>query len=294
MGKEKRKCVLALGYFDGVHVGHKAVVGAAKALAEKLGVSAGVFTFAGDISGRFGKGSGAIYTAAEREKLLVEDCGADFVYAAPCSEAFFSLSKEEFLNFLEDRFAVCGYVCGFDYTFGKNAAGNAAFLGAFAEEKRRAVIVVPPCAANGVKVSATAVKNLLKAGKIEKANALLTRPYFVTGRVERERGVGREMGFPTVNLHPAKEKLPLKNAVYGGHAAVGGKTYKAIVNYGSRPTFGLSGVLVEAHLIGFGGDLYGREMEISFDYFLREIRVFSGEDELKAQLERDKREVLKR
>ncbi|PWM70976.1 MAG: riboflavin biosynthesis protein RibF [Bacillota bacterium] len=294
MERKKRKCVLALGYFDGVHIGHRSVVAAAKSLALQCGAQCGVFTFAGDIGGRFGKESGSIYTAQEREKLLMEDCGADFVFAAPCGEEFFRLTREEFLTYLESELEIVGYACGFDYTFGKNGAGNAAFLQAFAKEKNIAVSVAPPLFVGGEKVSATEIKRRLKAGDVAAANDLLTRPYFVTGTAVKERGVGRRMGFPTVNLYPAAEKLPLKNAVYGGHAEIDGKTYKAIVNYGARPTFGLSTPLVEAHLIGFDGDLYGREIEISFDGFLREICRFSGEEELKAQLERDKREVLQR
>ena len=294
MEKREKRCVLALGYFDGVHIGHRAVVAAAKELAEESGAECGVFTFAGDLGGRFGKEHGMVYTTEERKELLLEDCGADFVYAAPCDEAFFALTKEAFLDWLEQRFPVEGYACGFDYTFGKGGAGNADFLRQYAAKRGRSFRAVEALTVGGEKVSSTEVKRLLREGEIEKANALLTRPYFVTGKVIRERGVGRAIGFPTVNLYPSDEKLRLKNGVYGGHAEADGKEYKAIVNYGSRPTFGLYAPLVEAHLIGYDGNLYGRTMRISFDTFLRDIRKFKGEEELKEQLQKDREEVLRR
>lgn len=289
-----KNCVVALGYFDGVHLGHREVVRAAAKQAAALGAPCCALTFGGDLGGLFGKSGGSIYTTAERGKLLKEDCGADFVCFAPCTREFFSLKREEFLDWLEAELSPVGYACGFDYTFGAGGEGDAAYLQSEAEKRGKAFVKTPPFSVNGQKVSATRIKELLKSGRIEEANALLTRSYFVSGRVIRERGVGRQMGFPTVNLYPPAEKLPLKNAVYGGHAAVGGKTYRAIVNYGARPTFSLENPLVEAHLIGFEGDLYGKEMEIFFDFFLRDIRRFGGMEELKAQLAKDREEVINR
>lgn len=283
---EKTTCVMALGYFDSVHIGHKKVIAEARAVAEKLGVKTGVFTFGGDLAARFHKTGGMVFTLAEREKLLAA-AGADFVYAAACDEAFLSLDKSEFLAFLLKKFDVRAFVCGFDYTFGKGGAGDAAFLRDFAEEKNIAVKIVPEMRSEGVKVSTTEIKKRLAAGDVEGANALLGNPYFVTGSVVKERGVGHKIGFPTVNLYPAAEKFPLKNAVYGGHAYVNGVRYLAIVNYGARPTFGLSAPLTEAHLIGFDGDLYGEQIAVYFDFFLRKIKKFNGVDELKKQLETD-------
>ncbi len=288
---EKKTCVLALGYFDSVHIGHKKVISRAKAAAAALGASLGVFTFAGDLPAVFGKGGGTVFTLREREKLL-RAAGADFVYAAPCDKTFLSLPKEEFLSFLRERFEVKGFVCGFDYTFGAGGAGDARYLEEYAAARGLFCEVVPALDADGEKVSTTAVKRSLSRGEIERANALLGAPYFVTGRVVKERGVGHRLGFPTVNLYPAAEKFPLKNAVYGGHAFAGGREYRAIVNYGARPTFGLDRPLVEAHLIGFDGDLYGEELEIYFDFFLRDIQKFSSAEELKAQLARDTQRTL--
>lgn len=288
---EKTACVMALGYFDSVHKGHKKVIAAAKELAEALGVKTGVFTFGGDLASRFHKAGGMVFTLAEREKLLYE-AGADFVYAAACSDEFLSLDKREFLAFLTEKFDIRAFVCGFDYTFGRNGAGNAAFLREFSRAHKINAVIVPEMREDNVKISTTEIKKRLAAGDVEGANALLGNAYFVTGTVVKDRGVGHSIGFPTVNLYPAAEKFPLKNAVYGGHVFVNGAKYNAIVNYGTRPTFGLGAPLTEAHLIGFDGDLYGKEIAVYFDFFLREIKKFESVNELKKQLETDTQRTI--
>ena len=144
---------------------------------------------------------------------------------------------------------------------------------------------------NGIKVSTTLVRKMLTESDISTVNTLLSEPYFVIGEVVHGRGVGSVIGFPTANLQVSSEKL-LPIGVYGGITEIEGKTYKAIVNVGYKPTFGLDYVNIEAHILDFDGDLYGKTLKVSLLRFLRPIRKYGDVNELVEQLKQDKDTVL--
>lgn len=288
---EKKPCVIALGQFDSVHPGHVKIIEKAVSLAKDNGINAVVFTFDRDIAFALRGAGGSVYSAYEREKIF-ETLGADETLIAPAESEFLNKSRDEFLRWLDEKYCVKGYCCGFDYRFGKNAEGDAKYLKDYAAKHGKICFVADECKRLGEKISTTKIKRFLEVGEIEKANELLYAGYFVTGTVQKERGVGRKIGFPTINVYPDKCKVSLKKAVYAGRVEFGGVVYPAIVNYGARPTFGLDTPLVEAHMRGFDGDLYGQTVTVFFDKFIRDIKKFLGEAELKAQLERDI-EVLK-
>ncbi|MBQ5930359.1 MAG: hypothetical protein IIX02_06165, partial [Clostridia bacterium] len=143
----------------------------------------------------------------------------------------------------------------------------------------------------GEKISSRAIKNLLTKGEIQKANALLDENFFLIGEVVKDRQIGRTLGFPTANIAYPKEKFPLRQGVYETRVCVDGITYKAITNYGARPTFDNAQVLTETYLDGFDGDLYGKMLKVEFVRYLRPVTKFSSADELKTQLELDIRTV---
>ena len=139
----------------------------------------------------------------------------------------------------------------------------------------------------GKKCSTTAIKEALTLGDIKRANTLLGRNYSVSGVVRRDRHVGTEIGFPTVNIAINRDKFSLKNGVYSGKIDIDGKCYKTVINYGARPTFDLGERLIEAHIVGFSGDLYGKKLTVEFTDFIREIKKFNGKEELIKQLKKD-------
>ena len=223
-----------------------------------------------------------------KERLIrLNEMGISAVVFGEASPAYLSRSPEEFLRELDERYEIRGYVCGGDYRYGKNAAGTAVSLAEYAAARGRFCEVAEDVTADGVRVSTSAVRELLKKGDVAAANRLLVAPYPVFGRVFEDRKVGRTLGFPTINLRADPEKTKLKSAVYTGHIALNGKTYRAIVNYGARPTFGLNETLVEAHIDGFSGNLYGEDVLLCLDGYLREICAFHTKEELSLQLKRD-------
>ena len=276
--------VLVLGYFDCVHVGHAALI--EEALRRRGEGEPCVFTFENDMGSFFGKGEGSVLSFAERTERL-EELGVKLLFKALFDGDFANTSPRGFLAKLFSGNKIARVVCGFDYTFGRGAEGNVFFLEKFCRERETAFTSVGCVSSGGEKISTTRVKALLSAGNAEGANALLGYSYFLRGKVVRDRGVGRTIGFPTANVPVEKEKFPLKKGVYETYCTVDGKTYPAITNYGSRPTFGLDGILTETHLIGYEGDLYGTSLRVNFLKYLREDRKFGSAEELAEQLKKD-------
>ena len=218
-----------------------------------------------------------------------ERLGIDEIIAADFDDKFKNTSPKCFFNNLTSSFNIECIVCGFDYTFGKNAEGNAELLKKLCSENNIKLNVVPKTESNGKKISTTLIKSLLSEGKIKEANDLLGENYSLSGNVVHGREVGRTIGFPTMNINVPKDKFRIKSGVYKTHAIIDGIRYDAITNYGSRPTFGLDEVLTETYLKGYDGDLYGKVITIVFDDYIRDIVKFYDIEELKKQLEKDKK-----
>ena len=283
-GKILTPTVVALGYFDSVHLGHRKVIESAQALAKELSATTTVLTFDGNLRATLSRRADKfVYSVKERTEILKE-MGVDNVFVQSVDFNFLSMGKLAFLNWLNKKLDIKGYVCGKDYKFGKFAKGNLEDLTKYAETNSQALKIVDTLEEDGKKVSTSRIKILLSAGDIAGANALLGRPFSITGKVVKDRGVGTTLGFPTANLKLEKHKQPLHEGVYAGHVFLDGKKFDAIINFGSRPTFGGTETVIEAHVAGFNGDLYDKEITLFFDAYLREIRKFFSEEELKKQL----------
>ena len=279
--------VIALGYFDSLHIGHRKVIKSAKTLAEKLNAHLMVFTFAGNLRATLnGQSEKYVYSLTERQTLLTK-MGVDSVYFAPISKDFLSLTREEFLDKINSEYRILGYVCGEDYRFGKNASGDVNTLIEYAKNNSQQVEIVEKVCVEDEKVSTSLIKRLLGSGDIEKVNQLLGENYFIFGKVIHDRGVGKNLGFPTANINIESQKQLLKSGVYSGKVLVDNCEYNAVINCGNRPTFSLDDVKVEAYLIGFNGDLYDKEIKIIFTRFIREIFKFNNREELINQLKKD-------
>ena len=285
--KIKVSCVVALGYFDSVHLGHKKVIESARAKAKECGAKTVVFTFKGNLKAAVGSGEEkTVFSTIEREKFI-KSLGVDEIYFAPVDVNFLSLGKLAFLNLLNRKYNIKCYVSGNDYHFGKFGKGGVEDIANYAKKHEQDYIIVDTFNLCGQKVSTTAIKKLLDEGDVKAAATLLGRAYSVQGRVFEDRKVGQKLGFPTANVKIDKDKHRLKDGVYAGRVELDGKTYKTVINYGARPTFDLEEKLLETHVIDFNGQLYGKEITLLFDDFLREIKKFGSEEQLKKQLEMD-------
>ncbi|MBQ3493406.1 MAG: riboflavin biosynthesis protein RibF [Clostridia bacterium] len=288
---KKKGTVIALGYFDSVHCGHQAVIGKAKEIAQKLNAKTVVFTFGGNLKAVLTDGvDKSVYTTEEREEFI-KALGVDEIYFAPVDIDFLSMAKLAFLNYLNRLYDIVCYVSGNDYTFGKFGKGTVKDIERYATEKGQKVFTVDTVDYVGGKISTTAIKGLLTKGDIESVNKLLGREYSITGTVFEDRKVGSALGFPTLNLKIEKDKHLLKDGVYKGFSIIDGVKYPAVINYGARPTFNLKEKLVEAHLIGFSGLLYGKKVKLNFEKYLRDIVKFENEEQLKEQLAKDVKSV---
>lgn len=267
---------LLLGGFDGLHKGHRSLVQRAK----ESGLPVGIMTILG------GKDGKNLFTFLEREEIF-KRAGVDFVFELPFSEIQ-ALSATEFLSLLQREFQPKWFVCGEDFRFGNGAAGTPQTL---KEDGQVRVEILPLFGENGKKISSCEIKSLLAAGEVERANAYLGERYFLTGTVEKDRQVGREIGFPTANIRYPKEKYPIKIGVYETEVEIEGRRYRGITNYGARPTFHDDEVWTETHIDGFSGDLYGEGLTIEFVRFLRVIQCFPDANALKAQLYSDLRRI---
>ena len=273
---KNRGCVMLLGGFDGLHAGHKRLVERAKSFSLPIGI----MTIVG------GKENKSLFTLQEREEIF-KSAGVDFAFELPFNEIK-NLSPDEFSTLLLDEFHPTAFVCGDDFRFGKNACGSAQMLKQAGQVR---VEIEKLITANGEKISSSKIKTHVLAGEIEKANELLGEAFFLIGTVVKDRGVGRTLGFPTANVEYPKEKYPIKQGVYETRVCINGKEYKAITNYGNRPTFDSAAIKTETYIDGFSGELYGKGLKIRFIRYLREIKKFESVEGLQAQLKEDIRRV---
>ncbi|MCQ2399653.1 MAG: hypothetical protein MJ072_04015, partial [Clostridia bacterium] len=231
------KVVIALGCFDSIHLGHRKILETTRVLSERFGVKPAVFLFDGDLYSALGLSCGVVFTTEEKIDKI-NALGIENVLKVVPDKEFLSVSARDFLRWLDTRFDVLGYVCGEDYTFGKNAEAGVGFLKEYALKTGKFVEIIPEVKMDGERVSTTEVKNLISNGKVEKANILLGEDYSVYGVVTHGRGEGKTIGFPTANVSVNAEKTKLKSGVYAGYTVIDGKKYKAVINYGDAPTFG--------------------------------------------------------
>ena len=267
-----RGCVILLGGFDGLHVGHRKLLARAK----EYRLPVGVMTIVG------GKSGGSLFTLREREKVF-ENAGVDFVFELPFGEIR-EMSPEQFVKALETQFEPTAFVCGEDFRFGKSALGTPERLRLLTKAQ---VDVLPLMQLGGEKVSSSTVKRLLGAGDLSSANELLGEPFFLLGRVVSGRQVGRTIGFPTANMAYPSEKFSIPLGVYETSVSVDGADYKGITNFGAKPTFSDGQVCVETYIDGFSGDIYGREILVQFVRKIRDIQKFESVEKLQRQLQMD-------
>ena len=285
--KSNRPTILCLGGFDSIHSGHVSLIEHALSLKKTVGGNVAVTLFCYDENVLEKKSGGEVFTFSERVSIL-ENLGVDEVIKIDFNEKFSKLTPLEFLNELCDNRPISRVICGNDFKFGVFGSGNVKYLTDYFKSKNVGVTVVPfVLNGRGEKTSTTQVKAALAAGEVRKCFAEFKVKYFISGEVVFGRQDGRKIGFPTANIIPPKEKFPIKSGVYACTVFVGGKKYRAISNLGDAPTFGVEKRVLECHIDGFSGDLYGKNLTVYFDDFIRDIRKFDSVEQLKIQLEKD-------
>lgn len=280
---KKAECgaVIALGRFDGLHLGHKLVVEKAKELAKTCNAKVALFTL------KKQKGARSLILSFEELSLKAGSLGIDELIYAEETPELFGMDKDEFLSLVIKNRKPLGFVFGEDYTFGKDRAGDAGYLADRCEKLGIPYKKVPILTENGQKISSTAVKELLKVGDIESADRMLGGDYYIVGEVVHGRNVGTGMGFPTINVSIDDTKLIPFEGVYETRVTVFGKTYKALTSIGTAPTFVGRELTVESYLKDFDHNAYGEKVKVDFKRFLRKNVAFSSENELISQLKKD-------
>lgn len=281
-------CAVAVGNFDGVHVGHAAIVGRLREAAERHRVPAVVLTFDPHPASilRPEQAPLPLTTPARRAELLLA-LGVNAVCVQPADAALMALEAEAFYaGVLRGRFAARAVVEGQDFRFGARRRGDVAMLAALCGRDGVDLDVVPPVVIDGEAVSSSRIRTLVATGRVAEAHTLMTAPYRLTGAVVVGARRGGTIGFPTANLAGIATLLPALG-VYAAVAHVDGVAVPAAVHVGPNVTFGETSVSVEAHLIGFAGDLYGRPLDVDFLDRVRDTRRFSSVEDLKAQLADD-------
>lgn len=282
----KNSSIIALGFFDAVHIGHQKVISECVKTAKIKNIQSMVFTFSDNPSTYFGKSESLICSFDERVKCI-ESLGADVILSAPCDKEFFSMTPEQFLLRLKNNLGVVGIVCGFDYTFGAKGLGNVDTLIDFCAKNNIFLKVIDKVESLGDKISSSIIKKYIEYGEIEKANSLLGRRYSLSGIVVKGRGDGTKSLFPTINIDfPLNKQIP-QSGVYATKTIVNGVTYCSVTNVGHHPTFDDYFENVETYVIDFDGDLYGKKVSVEFEKKLRDISKFDSIDELKKQIEKD-------
>lgn len=288
----EEKTVLALGFFDGVHLGHAALLRACRSMADALRCRAGVVTFTGHPDALVsGAAPGLINTQADRERLLL-GCGMDLVLPLAFDRAMMEMPWQAFLNMLVRDHGAAGLVCGYDFRFGKDGGGNSRLLADACRAAGLPCTVVPEQRLDGVTVSSTYIRTLLEAGEMERAVRFLGHPHVLTGQVVPGRGLGHTLGFPTANLAPPPGLLIPKLGVYACQALLDGRAYPAVTNVGTRPTVDGQGVTVEAWLPNYTGTLYGKTVTLCFCAFLRPERRFASVSDLQAEVRKNAAQTL--
>lgn len=277
----------ALGFFDGLHLGHIAVV--QRALLRE-GLNSVVVTFNDKtVLPKFRREKGNCIVTYEQKTELFEEAGADYLYAPDFGEIKDFSAREFVEKILRDRLCAAYVVCGYDFRFGRGGEGDPDTLSALCREYGIACEVVPPVRIDGEIVSSTEIRRLIRLGEIERANRLLGYELSYSLPVVRGNEIGRTIGFPTINQIIPDEMVRPKNGVYKSWAVADGKTYRSITNIGVKPTVTDRGeVVTETHLVGFHGDLYGQTVKISLREYLRGEKKFESLAALKAQLAYDR------
>lgn len=284
----KKGCAVALGNYDGVHLGHRAILNLLKREANKRHLPSVLYTFhPHPVKALAPKVAPPLLNTPVQKIELLKDTGLDAMVIQKFTPQFARHSPEEFFKrYLVDRLHARFIIVGYDFTFGAKRLGNIETLERLCFKAGIECKIVDARLKGATLVSSSLIRKYVTDGKVKEVIPLLTRPYFIDGKIIRGYGRGKTIGVPTANLKTENELLP-KNGVYATTTVLGGKTYNGVTNIGLNPTFNNRSLSIETHWFNFKGDARGRRIRLYFNRRLRDERRFSGVNALTAQIKRD-------
>ena len=287
-----KKKIFALGFFDGVHLGHQALLRECVRMAQREDGEPCAITFLQHPQACFTPVPPKQITDHQSRLALLRNYGIGPVFSYPVTKEIMSTPWRNFLTELIEVGAA-GFVCGNDFRFGHKGEGNAQTLQQFCRELDFPCVIVGEQTLDGVRISSTHIRTLIEAGDVEQAAAFLGHPHILSGEVVSGRQIGRTIGVPTANLLIPEDVVVPRLGVYACRCVIGEKSYSAVTNIGSRPTVGGHQTRAESWILDFAGDLYGQTITLEFMKFLRPERKFDSLEELKAQIQIDAAQTYK-
>ena len=276
----------ALGFFDGVHLGHQVLLKECVALADSLGCGTAAITFDSHPQSLFSENPPPLLGTLADRRALLEQFGIQYIHSFPVTKDVMSTPWQAFLESLLAEGAV-GFVCGDDFRFGCRGEGTSDMLLAFCRERALPCVIVPEQSLEDIRISSTYIRSQIESGDMATAVRFLGHPHVLTGEVVPGKQLGRRLGIPTANLHlPEGVAIP-KFGVYACRVMIDGTYYPAVTNVGIRPTVSGSGITVEPWILHYSGDLYGKQIRLEFHYFLRPEQKFASLEDLKSAIHSD-------
>ena len=281
---EKR--IIALGFFDGVHLGHQALLKACVRLASEQGMGTSAITFENHPQSLFSNAVPPLINSLQDRYRLLQHYGVDRIYPFPATKEVMSTTWRDFLDLLMERGAA-GFVCGDDFRFGHRGEGNGERLQEYCAEKGLPCVIIPEQTMDDTRVSSTYIRRQIEEGDMATAVRFLGHAHILTGEVISGRKIGRKIGVPTANLVIPEGVVVPKFGVYACRVELEGKQYCAVANVGTRPTVGGHRITVEPWILDFDGDLYGQSITLEFHRYLRSERKFNSLEELRAEIQKN-------
>ncbi|MDE6211006.1 MAG: bifunctional riboflavin kinase/FAD synthetase [Clostridia bacterium] len=279
--------VVALGFFDCLHIGHTKLIESAKLLAFRKNAKCGVFTFDNNPFAILGREDCGQILSFEERLTRLDDLRVEYCIKARFDREFSQLKPLEFLKKLAVNKFIKGVVVGRDYTFGAKGEGDVGLLSKWCADNSVELIIEPFAEDDGGKISSTRVRKLLCDGDLEQANIYLRQPYFIIGQVAHGKQRGRNIGFATANIEYPQDKLKIKSGVYYTRVLVNGVWLKAVTNVGEHPTFDDMNFNIESHILFYKNDLYGKKITVRFLQRIRDIKKFTSKEELADRISKD-------
>ena len=281
---------LAMGFFDGVHIGHAALLKKASLRACELGAVPSVLSF--DVHPDnliFNRETRLINDARGRKEIIRRCFGIDNVVFLHFNRQLMNMPWEDFASHIVEELNVCSFIVGYDFTFGSRGEGNGQKLQEFSASRGISCDIIEPVMLDGQIVSSTLIREMIEAGNIEQANRFLGHPHCLYDTVHSGYHIGRKLEAPTINMFFPDGVIVPRHGVYAAKVALpDGEIYPAVTNVGIRPTFSDDGkVSVESHLLGYEGNLYGVPTRIDFYHFIRPEVKFDSFEALSAQIRQD-------
>lgn len=289
IAKNKQKTVIAIGSFDGIHIGHRAIINKTRKIAKKENLPAGVYSFYPHPLKIINPEQAPASLISEEQKVdLLDKMDLDFYFRQKFTPKFSMLKFNEFIkNILVEKINVKHIIVGNDFRFGHRGEGNTDTLKKSGKIYGFKVTILSPVKVKGNKISSSLIRNLIKKGKVEEIPDYFGNYYSLQGTVIPGKGRGKQLGFPTANLELSTDYVLPPDGVYAAYVYYKGKRYPGIANFGHKPTFADNDYSIEIHIFNFSDNLYNEDLTLELRKFIREEMTFSNPQQLINRIKRD-------